>query len=317
MCKRLYLAALLAAFGLVGCNEKDVDLSEENAGVSSGEKIQLTVNLPVAATKVTGAASDNAVGNIQVFVFDRNGVYETSSSGNGSTLSLTCTTGEKQIVALVNAPKENSVKNIKELRERTTDLKSCSANSIIMAGEVTKVLESSSTVTMSVGRIAAKVSVDKVKTNFTLDQHKQLPFKIKSIYLINVAGDRAYLSDNVPSTWYNAGKHIASSAPSFLHDDVTSGTIANGSSYNTEHYFYCYPNTTSTKTRLVVEAEVGGYLYYYPVTIDRIDPNTAYTYSLTITRLGSDSPDKPIKEGTVQFNVTVKDWVEQNVEEII
>lgn len=315
MCKRLYLAALLAAFGLVGCNEKNVDLSSDE--LPSGEKIQLTVKLPLSATKVTGPASDDQVGDIQVFVFDKNGVYETSSSGSGSTLSLTCTTGEKQIVALVNAPKESGVKNISELRARTADLTDCSESSIIMAGEVTKVLEASSTITMTVERIAAKVAVDKVKTDFALEQHKELDFEIRSIYLINVAGERAYLTDNTPSLWYNEGEHIAATAPSFLHDDVTAGTIVNGSTYDTEHYFYCYPNATVTKTRLVVEAQIGSYVYYYPVTLDKVEPNTAYTYSLTITRLGSDSPDKPVEDGAVQFNVTVKDWVEQNVEEII
>lgn len=315
MCKRLYWAVLLAAAGLVGCNEKTVDLSTDE--ISTGEKIQLTVKLPVATTKVTGPASDDHVGDIQVFVFDKNGVYETSSSGGGSSLSLTCTTGEKKIVALVNAPKENGVRNIDELRARTADLADCSENSIVMAGEVTKVLESSATLTMTVERIAAKVAVEKITTDFTLDQHKDLDFKVKSIYLINVAGERAYLVNNTPSLWYNAGEHIDATAPSFLHDEVASGTIANGSSYETEHYFYCYPNSTATKTRLVVEAQIGSYIYYYPVTLEKVDPNTAYTYSLTITRLGSDSPDKPVEDGAVQFNVTVKDWVEQNVEEII
>jgi hypothetical protein len=98
---------------------------------------------------------------------------------------------------------------------------------------------------------------------------------------------------------------------------VASGVIAAGSSYTNEHYFYCYPNLTDTKTRLVVEAVVGGYTYYYPVTLDAVDANTSYDYNLTITRLGSDSPDVPVEEGTVTFTVTVKDWVQQNVNETI
>ncbi len=315
MFKKFYLAALLAAIGLVSCNEKNVDFPDD--GMSSAEKIQLTVRLPKVSTKVSGPPSDNSVRNIQVFVFDKNGVYETSSSGSGASLSLTCTTGEKQIVALANAPQELGVKNISELRARTADLKDCSAGLVVMAGEVTKVLESSSTVTISVERLAARVAVDQIKTDFALDQHKDLSFNVKAIYLINVAGERAYLDDNTPSTWYNKGGYDAATSPSFLYDEVLSGSVTNGNAYNTAHHFYCYPNTTSTKTRLVVEAEVGGYRYYYPVTLDRIDPNTAYTYSLTITRLGSDSPDKPIEDGSVLFNVTVKDWIEQDVDEII
>ena len=316
MVKKFYLAAIVAAFAAVGCSEMKEELASD-ASMTTGEKVLLTVRIPQVSTKVTGASNDDAVGDIQVFVFNKNGAYETSSYGNGAALSLTCTTGEKQIVALVNAPLETGVNNIGELRARTSDLVDCSEGSIVMAGEVTKVLEASSTVTMVVERLAAKVAVSQVKTDFVLEQHQALQFEIKAIYLVNAAGQRSYLVDNTPSKWYNLGMCDASTAPAFLYDEVTSGVIENGSSYDIEHYFYCYPNATTTKTRLVVEAQVGDYLYYYPLTLDRVDPNTAYTYNLTITRLGSDSPDKPVEEGTVQFNVTVKEWTEQNVEEII
>ena len=312
MLKKLFFAAV-AAVGLVGCSEKDVELGNEQ----NGEKVQLTVNLPQSVTKVTGAANDAQVNDLQIFVFDKNGLYETSSQGSGSTLALTCTTGEKNIVALVNAPKEGPVDNIQQLRSRTSDLSDCSATNIVMSGEVKKTLTASTTITMQVERLAAKVAVAKVSTDFELDAHKSLAFEIKSIYLINVAGERAYLSDNTPQVWYNEAQYSSSSSLQFLHDDVDDGAVSNGGSYDKEHFFYCYPNTTSTPTRLVVEAEVGGYTYYYPLTLDTVAPNTAYTYNLTITRLGSDSPDVPVAEGTVNFTVTVKDWVEQRVSETI
>ena len=98
---------------------------------------------------------------------------------------------------------------------------------------------------------------------------------------------------------------------------MAAGRVSNGDSYNTEHYFYCYPNATATKTRLVIEAEVGGYTYYYPITLNAVEANTAYTYNLTITKLGSNSPDVPVADGTVNFTVTVKDWTVQNVPETI
>lgn len=316
MIKKICFAALAAAFALTGCNEKNVELDETAAG-DSADKIQLTVRVPESATKVTGTSSDDAVKDLQVFVFDKNGVYETSSQGSGSSLSLTCTTGEKTVVALVNAPQEVDVDNITELRSRTSDLKDCSPDAIVMAGELTQVLQASSSLTITVERLAAKVAVDQIRTDFELDQHKGLTFNVKAIYLVNVAGERAYLTGNTPSSWYNKGAYVAATSPSFLYDKVTSGVIADGASYNTRHHFYCYPNATATKTRLVVEAELGGYTYYYPVTLDKIDPNTSYTYSLTITRLGSDSPDKPVEDGTVQFSVVVKDWVEHDVDEII
>lgn len=305
--------AVLTVLAFVGCNEVNVELDEANCG----EEIQLTVNLPDAVTKVTGTVSDSKIAGIQIFVFDKNGIYETSSSGSGSSLSLTCTSGEKQIVALANAPTVTGIDNISKLRSKTSDLKDCTASSIVMAGEVRKTLTASSTISMSVERLAAKVAVAQIKPDFELAQHKQLSFKVKAIYLINVAGDKAYLSANTPSVWYNKARYIAETSPAFIYDAVTAGEVASGSAYTKEHYFYCYPNTTSTKTRLVVEAEVGGYTYYYPVTLNSVAANTSYTYNLTITRLGSESPDVPVEDGTVKFTVTVKDWVQQNVSETI
>ena len=312
MFKKMFFA-VLAAVAVIGCNKNDVEMPD----LQSGEKIQLTVNLPQRATKVTGEPVDHEVNDVQIFVFDKNGLFETSSRATASTLSLTCTTGEKKIVALVNAPIESSITNIAELRARTSDLSDCSADHIVMSGELTEVLTSSTTVTMQVERLAARVAVSQITTDFELEAHQNLSFEIRSIYLVNVAGERAYLSDNTPTTWYNKGQYVAATSLEFLRDVVGSGRISNGESYDTEHYFYCYPNATATKTRLVVEAEVGGYTYYYPITLNAVEANTAYTYNLTITKLGSNSPDVPVADGTVNFTVTVKDWTVQNVPETI
>lgn len=312
MVKKLCIAAA-AALALTGCNGNDVELSS----VHSGDKVQLTVRIPEGLTKVTGTPTDAQVKDIQVFVFDRHGVYETASHGSGSSLSVTCTSGEKQIVALINAPLETGVSDISGLRSRISDLTDCTSGSVVMSGELVKNLTASSTVNMEVERIAAKVAISRIHLDFEQEQHRQLPFTVKAIYLINVAGDSPYLVSGTPSVWYNKSKYIAQTSPDFLYDAVTSGSIAQGASYTKEHFFYCYPNDTATKTRLVVETEIGGNIYYYPLTLQTVESNTSYTYDLTITRLGSDDPDVPVEDGSVKFTVTVKDWVEQNVSETI
>jgi hypothetical protein len=312
MIKKLFFAAL-AAIAFTGCSEKEVELSE----VQGGDEVQLTVRLPEVTTKATGTPKDATVNDVQIYIFDKNGVYETSDEGRGSSLTLTCTTGEKKIVALVNAPLQNNVRNIEDIRAREADLRDCALDNIVMAGEVTQVLTASTTVTMPVERLAARVSIGMIKPEFELNQHKNLGFKVKSVYLINAASKRAYLSTNTPASWYNQGRYIAETSPTFLYDDVSSDPIAQGDAYTTEHFFYCYPNATATPTRLVVEAEVGGYTYYYPITLTDIAPNTAYCYNLTITRLGSESPDVPVSDCEVKVSVTVKDWTIQNVNETI
>ena len=312
MFQRMFYAAF-AALALVGCNEKNIKPVE----VPSGDKVQLTVNLPENLTKLTGVPTDSKINDVQIFVFDRNGLYETSSHGNASTMSLTCTTGEKHLVALVNAPLEESVSNLEDLRLRTSDLSSCSAGNLVMSGETPVELTASTTVTMEVTRLAAKVALESVVTAFENEVHRNLPFEVKAVYLVNVAGDRSYLKENAPKKWYNKGAYVPQSSLDFLYDAVTAGQITSGGNYSAGHFFYCYPNSTTTKTRLVVETQIGGYTYYYPVTLDSVTPNTAYTYNLTITRLGSDSPNEPVADGAVSVTLTVKDWTECEVNETI
>ena len=312
MFQRMFYAAF-AALALVGCNEKNIKPVE----VPSGDKVQLTVNLPENLTKLTGVPTDSKINDVQIFVFDRNGLYETSSHGNASTISLTCTTGEKHLVALVNAPLEESVSNLEDLRSRTSDLSSCSAGNLVMSGETPVELTASTTVTMEVTRLAAKVALESVVTAFENEVHRNLPFEVKAVYLVNVAGDRSYLKENAPTKWYNKGAYMPQSSLDFLYDAVTAGQITSGGNYSAGHFFYCYPNSTTTKTRLVVETQIGGYTYYYPVTLDSVTPNTAYAYNLTITRLGSDSPNEPVADGAVSVTLTVKDWTECEVNETI
>lgn len=312
MVKKLSILVIMA-LTFMGCNEKP----SEPVSASSPDNVRLTVMIPQNVTKVTGTYADANVNEIQVFVFDRYGVYETSSNGSGASLSLTCTSGEKQIVALVNAPLQTGVQSITQLRSKVTQLSDCSSEGIVMYGEATETLTASSSINMPVERVAARIAIAAINLDFEQEQHRTLPFEVKSIYLINVAGDRNYQGTSTPSVWYNKTRYIAQTSLEFLYDEVTDGSINHGSSYTKEHFFYCYPNSTETKTRLVVETEIGGYTYYYPLTLESVEGNTAYTYDLTITRLGSDSPDDPVEDGTVKFTVVVKDWVEQNVNETI
>ena len=311
MSKHFYLAAF-AAMSLVGCNEK---MLEQN--VLATEEVRLTVNLPQLATKVMGTPSDDAVNSLQIFVFNKYGVYETSASGSGKSLTLTCTTGEKQIMALVNADTESNVPDINTLRSRKANLSSMAAGDLIMSGETTDELTNDSSIEMHVKRLPSRVILNSVQTDFDLEQHKSLSFAVKSVFLINVAGDAPYSGTSTPGQWHNVADYDPVTNLPFLRDQVSSGEITEGGVYDTRHYFYCMPNSTETKTRLVVEAEIEGDTYYYPITLEKVGQNTSYSYNLTIKRFGSDSPDVPVEDGSVTFTVEVDPWVESVVDEII
>lgn len=309
MIKKLYFAAIAAVFAFAGCAEGQADLPhvENQDGL-----IELTVSVSDAQTKATDQNYlDDIINDIQIFVFNRYGVYETSATADNYTLKLSCTSGHKQIVALVNAEPVSNVVNITDLGSIRSDLAGIGNGELVMVGTKEVDLPHEGPVVIDVTRLAAWVALKSVRLNFALPQHRGLSFEITDVYVVNAAGDRAFMDEDAPSFWYNEGACDPATTLPHLYDKVADGSlVSQGPSYDTVHHFYCYPNNTAKKTRLVVEALIDGNPYYYPITLDEIKSNHMYSYDLTITKLGSDSPDVPVDESVVTYTAVTGAWIQ-------
>ena len=313
MMKKRFCFAAIAAMALASCAEKNADL------MVADEMVELQVNIPCLETKVAGTPqNEDKISSLQVFVFDKqSGTLEAYGNENASSLKLTCLPGNKEVVALVNAPSLAGIASLSELQGKKSSLADNASGKLVMSGQVTKQLTASdNSVTVNVSRLAAKVTLLNVKNQMSLEVNQKKAFVVTAVYLVNAVGDRAYLSPSTPGTWYNKMKY-ETGCPAFLYDAPKS-TVADGQTYSTPHHFYCYPNATDTdanggtwsarKTRLVVEATLGGETCYYPVTLADVAQNTEYTVSLTVTRPGSSSPDLPVSTNEATFTVNVQDW---------
>lgn len=310
-----FVIAVVAAAALSGCSEKNSD-----SPVLADGNVELTLSVPCTATKVSGVpSSEDAIKDLQVLVFNSKGMLETYKHGNGNIMSLTCTAGEKRIAVFVNAGQQNSVGYERELPQLASDLTDNGPGRLVMAGDTSVVLTASGSLNLEVRRMAARIGISKIENAMVLPQHKAMKFEVKSLYLVNVPGDRAFFGVSETSRWYNCSAPQVGS-PSFLRDDVTGGVVAAGKAYEGKHYFYCYPNDVTEdssaaewcprKTRLVAEVALDDVTYYYPVTLDNVARNTSYSYELRITRPGSSSPDIPVDDAAVGITVVVKGWSE-------
>lgn len=316
MIKKLYFAAIAAVFAFTGCAEGQADLSQVE---TSEDLMELTVSVSDAQTKITGQNYlDDIINDIQIFVFNKYGVYETSATAENYTLKLSCTSGHKQIVALVNADPVSDILNIKDLAAIKSDLAGVGNGELVMVGTKEVDLPCEGPVVIDVTRLVARVVLKSVYLNFTLPQYRKLSFEITDVYVVNAAGDKAYMEDNEPSFWYNEGTCDPVTTLPHLYDAVVDGSlVSQGPKYETNHYFYCYPNNTEKKTRLVLEALIDGNPYYYPITLDEIKSNHMYSYDLTITKLGSDSPDVPVDESVVTYTAVTGTWIQHQEKEEI
>lgn len=300
----------IAAIVLCGCSKEMIQSSEEK-----GDAVEFTFAVPVSATKVSGSTVEDAVESLQIFVFGEDGQIQAAGMAQTNSLKLTCTTGDKIVAALVNAPEVVGVSTIDELRRRQSDFGDNSLGRFVMAGAENKTLNASGEVQIEVSRLVSKVSLVSVENAFELPQHQQMEFSLMSVFMMNVPQDASYLGTTVHDSWIGLG------SGDLLYDSLGDVSLRYSQTGRYGNYMYCYPNTyddEDNKTYLVVEASLGDGIYYYNVALPKMESNKCYNISMKVTRPGSLSPDEPIRKEDAVFSVSVADWAGNiNVNETI
>lgn len=292
-------------------------------------KIDISVNISSGSQAVQSKATiseenEKAIQNVQVLVFRTDGCLDAyTSSDTGSEIRVNCTAGKRHIYALVNAKNVSGIAKLDEFMALRSGLEDNSLENFVMFGSLSDVsLESGSSIGLEVERLAARVSIHNISVRFSSEAYRSSEFKIKSIYMINVAGDIDLGRKTVPQTWHNPEKYIPGNADELLYENITDGIVAEEKPYDKVSGFYVYPNAGRTDfagvkvTRLVVETELDGKIYYYPISIPDIESNRKYEITrLTITRPGSTNPDIPVTSLECSFNISITDWKTGTVEE--
>lgn len=301
-------AAALAA--LVACNKNDVAPMQPQNQPETLKPCELTVGVCGAMTKATAVTTENEakVNNLQIFVFRGDDLDAYASVDNAKEITLSCTAGEREVYALVNAPDYSAVPGKAALLAKVSELSANSLTNFEMVGSKSVTLPQASTVSIDVNRIASRVVLKKITRNFTSAALQTLDFTVDAIYLVNVAGSTSYDLSAAPATWYNVAENKGELA-SLLYDAPASA-VANGQSYETVHTFYGYPNDLAVNTtRIVIETTLGTTKYYYPINLPQMDSNKSYEIEeVKITRPGSDNPDEPVSFADATFSVNVIDW---------
>lgn len=305
--KKIFFA-LAACTALFACqkniDQPKVDITENLA------PCELTVGICGKTTKATAVTKENEekVNNLQIFVFRGEELDAYGSIDNAKEITLSCTAGDRQVYAAVNAPDLSAINSKSALLATVTNLSNNGLQSFEMFGNKDVTLPSQTTVSVDVERIASRIVVKEIERAFTSAGLHSLDFNIDAIYVINVADNRSYDFTAVNTGWFNEAMY-KSELPELTHDAVGQN-IAQGASYETAHSFYVYPHDASVKnTRLVIETTLGTKKYYYPINMPALERNKSYEIELVkITRPGSDDPDVPVSFADATFEVNVIDW---------
>lgn len=300
---------MLAAVACCACSKGVTSSYEEK-----NEVVELNFSVPVAATKVSGTVVEDAVERLQVFVFGMDGCIQSSGIADENTLTLTCTTGEKMIAAVVNAPAVNDIKTLPDLETSMSRFEDNSLGCFVMSGMDRKTLSSSGPVEIPVSRKVSKVTLSSVSSAFKLPQHQAMDFELLSMFLTNVPEQVGYFAGLQSDTFINDGEDdmsVLAASGNLLYDDLGGIHVVAGIPTEIGNSLYCYPNMLKNPEKpayLVVQARLGNGIYYYTVRLPWMESNKCYNVSLTATMPGSLTPDVPVKKEEASFSVTVSDW---------
>ena len=321
-------ALLPSVWGFVSCSKT------ENVSDTGSESVLHLSILP--QTRASGAghgvqSDDNIVKTLEIFIFRAEGndagvldtykKFEAEELTSLSNLSVNTTTGLKHIYAVANSHRENwaGVQSLSQFKETCARLQSENLKDFTMTGSVEAMLQSSTSVTFAVSRLVARVELSSVKTSFSGTPYQGIRLENVKVYLTNVVSERFYADGTLPENAVILNSKMAVAGD--INNCAMSGMLyeqimqeIGATVYETPHYFYCYPNETENETdearftKLVIQADLNGNTYYYPIPIENIERNSAYSLSVNIMRPGTLDPEQPLEKGTLDVTLNVLDW---------
>lgn len=325
MRKIALFAAIAATICTVACNKEITDSFGNEIALS--EQVE-TAQLRLAivgnggpGTKTSDVEFDDnhaLVANIQFFVFDGEVLDSYKKITSGTSTSMTVKTGSKTVWAVVNAPDISNVATLTQLKAVSSAL-SHNGTNFVMVGSATASVPSEDPIEIEVKRIVSRVLVKRITAAFNNPAFSSLNCKLVKMFLINAPGDINLGLTAAPTSWYNRGAYESVATVNNLLSTSGGNYNLNLGPYTTFGYHYCYPNPTvadtqsatwsARHTRMVVEVELGGDTFYYPITLPVLEPGKSYEIeNLTITRKGADSPDTVISLADATFEINIKEW---------
>jgi len=333
-----YLFIIAATLGLASCS---ADLTQEEGPVI----LNVGVKSPFVQTRATmaGTSGENHISSIQVFVFKQNqGAYmlEAAAKADAATLDVTVTAGNKDVLVLVNEPSDYTSETDRSvLLAKVSNLSDNTASGMVMMGYSScHVSTAEHVIEVPVNRLASRVRLCKL-TNNLVNGYASKNVKLARVFLTSVAASAPFSPDGASSGFYATagiasaldldGTSVSSASVkaavnSLIYKSISSEIIPDGASYSTPVPLYGYPNDgTTAKTHLVVELEIDGSFFTYPVELPPMERNcTCEVTELVITAIGNPSDgddeldpgeDEPITFTQATFNVTVQPWTIVNV----
>ena len=305
-----------------GCTQ--VEYSSENYRTSTALRLMTAVQSPLTEAE-----------SIDIMIFDEDDkssldAYQRFGLTSCSTIQVASTSGDKILAAIVNSRRERhewagvtSLQSLQDVRvnleDETEDMPAMSGTCHIKAGYPAN---------LTVSRLAAEVVLRSLCCDFTGKEYEGKGIENVKIYLTNVNAEASIMEQETPfpRRIINMGRLDEDNLKSFKKPDMIMQQLPHfigNIPIVTDIRLRCFPNNAKEEspgspfTRLVIEGEVDGNRYFWPIEINREDDgsgisrNCRYVYDITLTRLGNKDPDIPIELKDMKICMEILPWEEK------
>ncbi len=297
------------------------------------EKVDISFSILGADTRTTANSGEGNVCRWTLLLYREGKLIDIGTSGSDTPIRCSLKAGSYTAYAIANPPssfRPEDYTSFSKFSKAESDLRDNGLSQLVMFGSRTISVSGQDNRPQSIGvnRLVSKVSIRKISTDFSDPTLRFRTFRLKAIYLTNCYGKNKLKNDGEASEmaadascWYNRmGFHSDSGVDALLADRGINAVITASSPYGKEHHYYCYPNRADQDsrsgewsirhTRLVLEAEIDGKTYFYPITLPTMQRNKTYIIEEAIIRkLGSNDPEKD-EPGSIDvvFETSAGDW---------
>lgn len=280
-----------------------------------------------STVSICGAGvSSYVIGKIMIFIYndDNLGLLDSSQESllGDKPIEIESRAGRKRIVAIANMDRNrlsyNNYSCYFNLRNHICNLENENPAHPLMTGESIFEAGTDDFVSIALSPALVKISVEMLEYDFSANDYKDLEMTDMKVYLTNVNSCTSLLEGGISgSSIINFWQYDPYATAQLRHPEMLYSRYSGGTPR-----FYCYENAAATPDknicRLVVEGNIGGHTYYYPIPIADGKPKRGceYTYMILITRCGTLDPNINADDSMIKVNLKIDGWNEYENENI-
>jgi hypothetical protein len=336
----IFTISLLAPAFYIACSDDSYTFPTE-------ERLERRSSVDILVKK----PSEALIGSADILIFNDDSLrrldsYQKVDGPLDSKVQVTTRSGRKIMVILANSSEDRyrwgGIFSLEGLRKVTSAIEKEDPAAPVMSATASLDAGNVEEVAIEMTPLLCEVDLHSICCDFHGRPYDGTPLRNVNVYLVNVTRNCPVMADDVarPDALLNEGRLQEKDMQAMAHpemvwqhldEDICDTVLFPGLK------FWCYPNESDTDmvgspfTRLVIEGDIMGHRYYYPIDINRegfgyksgsmtpdaastrpgMHRNCRYILDITLTRTGTSDPDIPAASGTILIQSMVEPWTEK------